>query len=161
MCQPSSCARTNGAKSRKVALKNSGILWQNNDNLRGSGFLSGSRHCQVTLISPEVLKHRYSDCSSDLPKGKRRVTFVHDPNADIDATGASPISANPFAGYGLFAGSVAIQMTARSSTKHPVVAGFHAITSGRMRREAQFKQLANSGGSGWHTMLESEVVNRR
>jgi hypothetical protein len=61
----------------------------------------------------------------------------------------------------LLAGGVAIQMTGRSATEHAIVAGFHAIASGRSRREAQFKQLANSRGSGRHTMLKSEVVNHR
>ena len=33
----------------------------------------------------------------------------------------------------LFAGSVAIQTIGKSSTKYAVVAGFHAVTSGRIR----------------------------
>jgi hypothetical protein len=62
----------------------------------------------------------------------------------------------------LFAVSIGIPMTSGFSTKHSIVAGFHAVTSGGpMGREAQFKQLANSSGSGWHAMLKSEVINRR
>jgi hypothetical protein len=75
---------------------------------------------------------------------------------------ASPFSANPSQLDGLFALSVLIPMTARSSTKHPIVAGFHAVTrGGPIRREAQFEQLADSSGPGWHAVLKSEVVNHR
>jgi hypothetical protein len=73
-----------------------------------------------------------------------------------------PVRREPPQLDGLFAVSVVIPMTARSSTKHPIVAGFHAVTGGGpIRREAQFEQLADSGSPGRHAMLKSEVVNHR
>ena len=62
-------------------------------------------------------------------------------------------------GDGLFAGTVPIQMTRGPTTKHAVVAGFHARTGGGCtRREAQLEQFANRGGSRWHSIPKSEVA---
>jgi hypothetical protein len=63
-------------------------------------------------------------------------------------------------GDGLFAGTVPIQMTRGPTTKHAVVAGLHARAGGGCtRREAQLEQFANRGGSRWHSIPKSEVVN--
>jgi hypothetical protein len=57
--------------------------------------------------------------------------MIEGPNAPRLATAVRKVhsAANPSGGGALFVRSVADQMTARPSIKHPIVAGFHAWTN--------------------------------
>jgi len=118
--------------------------------------------CSIVSSNSKEETQRYSDQQA-------RFQYVRFPTQLEQASGSSlrknsalRDAAGFRVGGELIAGPVAIQMTSRSAAKHPVVAGFHALTGGGgTRGKAQLKQFAHSGGTRWHSMLKSEVVDGR